>query len=86
MDTLENSLNKFESNEEQNFSQNQEVVLNLRELLVCFVSLTLGLIISIIVFGLEIIIFLKNGFHYTTARTLPRRHYRARRYYDYYFS
>ncbi len=56
LETLGNFLNKFESNDEQNFSQNQ-VVLNLRELLVCFILFTLGLFLSIIVFGLEIIIF-----------------------------
>jgi hypothetical protein len=74
LEKLGNLLNKLESNDEQNFSQNQ-VVLNLRELLVCFVLFTLGLFLSIIVFGLEIIVFLKNRFRETTAWTLWRCHY-----------
>jgi hypothetical protein len=55
LEKLGNLLNKLESNNEQNFSQIQ-VVLNLRELLVCFILFTLGLFLSIIVFGLEIIV------------------------------
>ncbi len=55
-----NSLNKNKSNEEQNIPQSKEVFINLRELLVCFVLFTLGLFLSIIVFVLEILIFLKT--------------------------
>ncbi len=61
METLGNSLNKSKSNEEQNFPESKEVVINLRELLVCFVSFTLGLFLSITVFILEILIFLKTN-------------------------
>jgi uncharacterized membrane protein len=60
LETLGNSLIKTKSNEEQNFLENEEVVINLRELLVFFVSFTLGLFLSIIVFVLEILIFLKT--------------------------
>jgi ABC-type glucose/galactose transport system permease subunit len=61
LETLGNSLNKSKSNEEQNFPESKEVVINLRELLVCFVSFTLGLFLSITVFILEILIFLKTN-------------------------
>jgi uncharacterized membrane protein len=60
LETLGNSLIKTKSNEEQNLPENEEVVINLRELLVFFVSFTLGLFLSIIVFVLEILIFLKT--------------------------
>ncbi len=52
-------MNKTKSNEEQNIPESKEVVINLRELLVCFVSFTSGLFLSIIVFVLEILIFFK---------------------------
>jgi len=60
LETLGNSLNKTKSIEEQNIPESEEVVINLRELLVCFVSLTLGLFLSVIVLVLEILIFLKT--------------------------
>ncbi len=60
LETLGNFLNKTKSNEEQNFPEIKEVVIKLRELLVCFVLFTLGLFLSIIVFVLEILIFLKT--------------------------
>jgi len=60
LETLGNSLNKTKSNEEQNFPESEEVVINLRELLVCFILFTSGLFLSIIVFVLEILIFLKT--------------------------
>jgi uncharacterized membrane protein len=60
LETLENSSIKNKSNEEQNIPESKEVVINLRELLVCFVSFTLGLFLSIIVFILEILIFFKT--------------------------
>jgi hypothetical protein len=47
LETLENSLIKTKSNEEQNIPESKEVVINLRELLICFArisSLTLKLI------------------------------------------
>jgi uncharacterized membrane protein len=62
LETLENSSIKNKSNEEQNIPESIEVVINLRELLVCFVSFTLGLFLSIIVFVLEILIFLKTKY------------------------
>jgi hypothetical protein len=60
METLRNSLINTKSEEEQNLRESKKVIINLRELLVCFVSLTLGLFLSIIVFVLEILIFLKT--------------------------
>jgi uncharacterized membrane protein len=60
LETLGNSLNNTKSNEEQNLPESEEVVINLRELLVCFVLFTLGLFLSIIVFVLEILIFFKT--------------------------
>jgi uncharacterized membrane protein len=60
LETLENSLIKTKSNEEQTIPESKEVVINLRELLICFVSFILGLFLSIIVFILEIMIFLKT--------------------------
>ncbi len=62
METFGNSLNKTKSNEEQNIPESIDVIINLRELLVCFVSFTLGLFLSIIVFVLEILIFLKTKY------------------------
>ncbi len=77
METLGNSLIKTKSNEEQNFPENQEVVIKLRELLVCFVSLTLGLFLSIIVFLLEILIFLKtHGFINSETKLIIKRRIR----------
>jgi len=60
LETLGNSLDNTKSNEEQNIPESEEVVINLRELLVCFVLFTLGLFLSVIVFVLEILIFLKT--------------------------
>jgi ABC-type glucose/galactose transport system permease subunit len=77
LETLGNSLIKTKSNEEQNFPENQEVVIKLRELLVCFVSLTLGLFLSIIVFLLEILIFLKtHGFINSETKLIIKRRIR----------
>jgi ABC-type glucose/galactose transport system permease subunit len=74
LETLGNSFNKAKSNEEQNFPESQEVVINLRELLVCFVSLTLGLFLSIIVFVLEIPIFFKtHGFRNSETELIIKR-------------
>ncbi len=60
LETLGNFLNKTKSNEEQNFPEIKEVVIKLRDLLVCFVLFTLGLFFSIVVFVLEILIFFKT--------------------------
>jgi ABC-type glucose/galactose transport system permease subunit len=77
LETLGNSLIKTKSNEEQNFPESQEVVIKLRELLVCFVSLTLGLFLSIIVFLLEILIFLKtHGFINSETKLIIKRRIR----------
>ncbi len=72
-----NSLNINKLNEEQNNPQSKEVVINLRELLVCFVSFTLGLFLSIIVFILEILIFFKtHAFRNSWTKLIIKRRIR----------
>jgi len=64
LEALENQNNNINSKkvEELNFSEtnNYEVVIKIRDLLVCFVLFTFGLFLTIIIFIIELLIFFKN--------------------------
>jgi uncharacterized membrane protein len=82
LETLENQNNKINSKkaEELNFSEtnNYEVVIKIRDLLVCFVLFTIGLFLTIIVFVIELLIFYKNRIFYSKTKLFSNTYRRKK--------
>jgi uncharacterized membrane protein len=87
LETLENQNNKINSKkaEELNFSEtnNYEVVIKIRDLLVCFVLFTIGLFLTIIVFVIELFIFYKNRILYSKTKLFSNT-YRRKKFFKLY--